>query len=106
MQAGTHVKNGTNEEKPMTKYFLQSSLKEGQIFNVDSTFRWVFRQSKNKAPRSRNVFYKVIAKFGWLIKAERYYPHREPQGRGYYGYEALPVSTLRHDKVLRSRVQE
>ena len=48
MQAGTHVKNGTNEEKPMTKYFLQSSLKEGQIFNVDSTFRWVFRQSKNK----------------------------------------------------------
>jgi hypothetical protein len=65
----------------MTKYFLKKNLQENQIF----------RPSKN-----RNIFYKVTAKLGWLIKAERYHPNRKPQGRDHYGYEKLPLSTLRH----------
>lgn len=69
----------------MTKYLLRNNLQENQIF----------RLSKN-----RNVFYKVTDKIGWLIKAERYYPNRKPQGRDHYGYEKLPVSTLRHGTVL------
>jgi len=74
-----------------TLYLISRSLTEGQIF----------RPSKN-----RNLFYKVIDKRWWLVKAVRYHPNRKPQGREHYGYETLPVSTLRHDKVLRSRVQE
>lgn len=64
----------------MTKYFLRKNLQDAHIF----------RPSKN-----RNIFYKVTAKFGWLIKAERYYPNRKPQGREHYGYEKLPLSLLR-----------
>ena len=69
----------------MAKYLLRNNLQENQIF----------RLSKN-----RNVFYKVTAKCGWLIKAERYYPNRKPTGREHYGYEKLPLSTVRHNTVL------
>lgn len=62
------------------KILLKANAYEGMIF----------RPSKN-----RNIFYKVTAKFGWLVKAERYYPNRKPQGRQHYGYEKLPLSLLR-----------
>ena len=70
----------------MTKYFLRKSSKVGQIF----------RPSKN-----RNIFYRVTDKIGWLIKAERYYPNRKPQGRDHYGYEKLPIPALRCNTVPR-----
>jgi hypothetical protein len=35
--------------------------------------------------RKGNMFYKVIDKYGPLVKVYRYHPHRVPQGRGYYG---------------------
>lgn len=69
----------------MTKYFLRKNSEVGQIF----------RPSKN-----RNIFYRVTDKIGWLIKAERYYPNRKPQGREHYGYETLPVPVVRHGTVL------
>jgi hypothetical protein len=68
----------------MTKYLLRKNLQVGSIIR----------------PSNNHIFYKVTAKFGWLIKAERYYPNRKPQGREHYGYEKLPVSTLRHGTVL------
>ena len=70
----------------MTKYLLRKNLQEGSIF----------RLSKN-----RNVFYRVTDKIGWLIKAERYYPNRKPQGRDHYGYEKLPIPALRCNTVPR-----
>lgn len=101
MLDGKRVWSGMKtEDRTMTKYFLRNNSKVGQIISLPSTFRFVFRRSKNKVPRSRNIFYKVTAKCGWLIKAERYYPNRKPQGREHYGYEKLPVSTLRHGTVL------
>jgi len=69
----------------MTKYLLRKNLQDAQIF----------RLSKN-----RNIFYKVVHKWGWFIKAERYYPNRKPQGREHYGYDKLPISALRHNTVL------
>lgn len=79
----------------MSEYFLMRNSGVGQIFSEASTFRWIFRRSKNKKPRSSNVFYIVTAKLGCLVKAERYYPNRKPQGRDHYGYEKIPISTLR-----------
>lgn len=70
----------------MTKYLIRNNLQENQIF----------RLSKN-----RNVFHIVTDKIGWLIKAERYYSNRKPQGREYYGYEKLPIPALRCNTVPR-----
>ena len=69
----------------MTKYFLRKSSKVGQIFR----------------PSKKHIFYKVVHKWGWLIKAERYYPNRKPQGRDHYGYEKLPIPALRCNTVPR-----
>lgn len=60
------------------KILLKTNAYEGMIFR----------------PSKKHIFYKVTAKCGWLIKAERYYPNRKPQGRAYYGYTNLPLSPL------------
>ena len=107
MPGGKRVLNTTKtENKTMSEYFLMRNSKVGQIFSLPSTFRWIFRRSKNVTPRSRNVFYKITAKFGWLVKAERYHPNRKPQGRDHYGYENLQVPVLRQDKMFRRRLLE
>ena len=36
--------------------------------------------------RKGNLLYKVIDKYGPLVKVYRYHPNRVPQGRGHYGY--------------------
>lgn len=68
----------------MTKYLLRKNSQVGSIFR----------------PSKKHVFYKVVHKWGWFIKAERYYPNRKPQGREYYDYDKLPISALRHNTVL------
>ncbi len=62
------------------KILLKTNAYEGMIFR----------------PSKKHIFYKVTDKFGWLIKAERYYPNRKPQGKEHYGYEKLPIPVLRH----------